>query len=283
MLPLGSYEHLCEKIPDSHEPLFDLSCKKGRRMSNNFSPEAQFIAERLLQAKYAFAFSGAGISLESGIPVFRGSQGLWQQYDPQILEIQYFRAYPEKSWPVIREIFYDHFAQAEPNPAHRVLADWEHQGFLQSVITQNIDNLHQKAGHHHVHEFHGTLNFLRCDHCGLRIKAEQVDLSQLPPVCSQCQNILRPDFVFFGEGIPAEPYHAALEAAQQADLIFVVGTTGEVMPASMIPRIAKDHGAFVVEINPETSLFSASISDVHLRAPAGEIFPELNRALQSLS
>jgi NAD-dependent deacetylase len=111
------------------------------------------------------AFTGAGISVESGIPPFRGSDGLWSKFDPVFLDIDYFHRYPERSWKLIKEIFYDFFGRAKPNAAHYALAAMERAGFLHSVITQNIDNLHQKAGSKEVYEFHGNSRYLICDSC----------------------------------------------------------------------------------------------------------------------
>jgi len=122
-------------------------------------------ADALRRAKRAVAFTGAGISVESGIPPFRGPDGLWSRYDPQVLDLSYFHAHPLESWQVIKEIFYDYFGRARPNEAHKALARLEQAGYLQGVITQNIDNLHQEAGSRHVVEYHGTSRYLTCTAC----------------------------------------------------------------------------------------------------------------------
>lgn len=221
-------------------------------------------ADLLLKAERAVAFTGAGISVESGIPPFRGEGGLWSSYDPVILDITYFRRNPLQSWQAIKEIFYDYFGRAKPNAAHRILADWEARGLIGAVITQNIDHLHRRAGSRNVLEFHGTSEYLVCDRCGRKRAASEADLSRLPPSCPGCGGILRPDFVFFGEPIPEPANSRSFREAETADLFLLVGTTGEIMPASLIPQIAKEHGASIIEINPDTTAFTNAIVDIHL-------------------
>ncbi|MBN2519655.1 MAG: NAD-dependent protein deacylase, partial [Bacteroidales bacterium] len=126
------------------------------------------------------AFTGAGISVESGIPPFRGENGLWSKYDPVFLDINYFHQYPEKSWPLIKEIFYDFFGEAKPNAAHYALAEMEQKNLLHSLITQNIDNLHQIAGSKQVYEFHGNSRNLICQKCLTYYTVQEIDLSNLP-------------------------------------------------------------------------------------------------------
>ena len=138
-------------------------------------------AEVIRKAKYAVAFTGAGISVESGIPPFRGENGLWNKVDPFFLEIEFFRKKPLQSWKKIKEIFYDRLGNAEPNLAHEVLAKMEKRSFLESVITQNIDDLHQKAGSHYVYELHGTYKQLVCTECSSEFDMSFADLNYLPP------------------------------------------------------------------------------------------------------
>ncbi len=225
-------------------------------------------ADLLNQAQHITVFTGAGISVESGIPPFRGAEGLWSKYDPTILEITYFYRHPEHAWQVIKEIFYDYFGKAQPNAAHYILAKWEKNGRVKTVITQNIDYLHQEAGSQNVLEFHGTSRFLRCDQCGFRQDAKQVNLDQLPPLCPKCNQVLRPDFVFFGEPIPEPAQSLSFNEAELADLFLVIGTTGEIMPASLIPQRAKERGTKIIEINPQPSNFTTTITDVFLAEKA---------------
>jgi NAD-dependent deacetylase len=219
------------------------------------------------QARSAVAFTGAGISVESGIPTFRGKDGLWSRYDPKILDIDYFQAHPEESWRTIKEIFYNYMGDhAKPNRAHRFLAELEDQGILKGVITQNIDNLHQEAGSRNVIEFHGTAKTLLCMQCNEAYDFMTIDLSQLPPHCPKCAGLLKPDFVFFKEPIPEKAYQASIELSQKADLYIIIGTTGEIMPASQIPYLAKQ--ADVIEINIEPSAYTSTITDLFLKDKA---------------
>lgn len=228
-------------------------------------------AEIIKQSKYPIAFTGAGISVESGIPPFRGSEGLWNKYDPQVLDLSYFLDNGEECWVYIREIFYDFFADAKPNQAHLVLAEMERQGRLKSVITQNIDNLHYEAGSNNVHEFHGNSKRLKCLRCGKVHEVSDVNLKKLPPFCPDDGEILKPDFIFFGEGIPPNAYTNSFAEAEKTDVCLIIGSTGEVTPASYVPRTAKQNGAVIIEINPEDTLFTSQITDIHLQGKASEI------------
>ena len=219
-------------------------------------------------AKRITAFTGAGISVESGIPPFRGKTGLWSKYDPIVLDINYFINNSKKSWEVIKEIFYDFFGKASFNDAHKGLAIMEENGYLHDIITQNIDNLHQEAGSKNVYEYHGTCQNLICVKCGENYHFKDVSLEKLPPFCKKCGNLLKPDFIFFGEGIPSKPANKADDDAKNSDLFIVIGTTGEIMPASMIPYIAKNNGAKIIEINIQKSAYTNSITDVFLRDKA---------------
>jgi NAD-dependent deacetylase len=239
----------------------------------------QRAAEAVCAGKHVVAFTGAGISVESGIPPFRGANGLWSKYNPQSLDISFFLANPEASWRVIREIFYQTFEKAEPNAAHTGLAKLEERGLLKAVITQNIDNLHRRAGSRTVIEFHGNSSTLVCVDCTTTYDASQTDLSTLPPTCCSCGAILKPAFVFFGEPIPHQAYARAFLEAERADVLLVIGTTGEVMPAALVPRIAKSKGATLIEINPEESNFTREITDIFLEAKAAEAMPRLLEAL----
>jgi NAD-dependent deacetylase len=235
--------------------------------------------EILKKSKHTTAFTGAGISVESGIPPFRGPDGLWSKYDPEVLDIDYFHRYPLESWKVIKEIFYDFFAVASPNPAHKALAHMEKNGLLSAIITQNIDNLHQKAGSKKVIEYHGNSQKLICPHCQKHFTPDQIDLNKLPPVCADDGNVLKPDFVFFGEAIPGTAQLLSSEESQNAEVFLLIGTTGEVMPAAMIPGFAKDNGATIIEVNPEESHYTNQITDIFLKGKAGEILLELQHKL----
>jgi NAD-dependent deacetylase len=229
----------------------------------------------LKQSEYTTAFTGAGISVESGIPPFRGPEGLWSRYDPIVLDLDYFHKHALESWKVIKEIFYDFFGKASPNPAHKALAQMEKAGYLKNIITQNIDNLHQEAGSGEVIEFHGNSHTLVCTKCGKSYHLSEVNFDRLPVQCQACGGLLKPDFIFFGEGIPAKAYEKSIEAAQKADLFLVIGTTGEIMPASQIPVLAKQHGAKMIEINTEASNYTHGITDLFLQGKASVILTQL--------
>ena len=231
-------------------------------------------------SRRTIAFTGAGISVESGIPPFRGKDGLWGKYDPATFEIGYFQQYPGHAWEVMRDIFYELFGQVKPNTAHYVLAEMEAAGLLHGVITQNVDSLHHDAGSRTIHEFHGSLRKLVCLQCGAMVRAKQVDLSILPPLCSKCQGLLKPDAVFFGESIPGHAHRAAFGEAGRADVFIVVGTTGEVAPANMIPRLARQNGARIIEVNTEPSEYTDTVTHIFLQGPATAVLEQLMDTLQ---
>ncbi len=228
-------------------------------------------ANLIRKAKYTVAFTGAGISVESGIPPFRGENGLWNKFDPMFLEIEYFRKKPRQSWKKIKEIFYDSLGDTQPNIAHEVLAKMEGRSFLESIITQNIDHLHQKAGSRYVYELHGTYKQLVCTECGSEFDMSFADLKFLPPTCFICKGILKPDMVFFNEQIPPFAKKRSFEEAKKADLLIIIGTNAEVLPAAEIPVVAKEHGAKIIEINIEETHFTRELTDIFLKGKASEM------------
>jgi len=239
-------------------------------------------AELIKNAKHVTAFTGAGISVESGIPPFRGENGLWSKFDPIFLDINYFRQNPLKSWKLIKEIFYDFFGKAKPNAAHLALSKMEKSGYLNSVITQNIDNLHQVARSKKVYEFHGTSRNLICTNCNKIYFAKNIDLSHLPPKCEKCGTVLKPDFVFFAEPIPEPTRTESFAEAERADVFILIGTTGEIMPASIIPIEAKRNGVKIIEVNIQQSNYSNTITDVFLEGKATEIMEKLLKSLENI-
>ncbi len=231
-------------------------------------------------ANHLIAFTGAGISVESGVPPFRGPDGLWSSFDPRYLELSYFRRHPDECWRILKQIFYEHFAAARPNDAHHVLARLEQQGLLEAVITQNIDNLHQLAGSEKVIEFHGNTSDLLCLSCGEITVADPEILEVLPPRCS-CGGILKPDCIFFGESIPQEAWLDSRREIEVADAVLIVGSTGEVYPAASLPYQAAENGARILEINPEQSNFTYTISDVFVALPAGRALTRVEGLLRA--
>lgn len=227
-------------------------------------------------------FTGAGISVESGIPPFRGDDGLWSKYDPIFLDINFFYRNPEKSWQLNKEIFYDFFGQSNPNQAHFIIARLERKGLVNTVITQNIDNLHQKAGSKNVIEFHGTSRLLTCIICQQQIDFKKELLEDLPPLCPECNGLLKPDYVFFGEPIPEKASIESFREADLSDLFIIIGTTGEIQPASLIPYQAARNGAKILEINTQNSNYTNTITDIFLQGKATKVMMNLEKQLNEL-
>ncbi|MGM0446518.1 MAG: SIR2 family NAD-dependent protein deacylase [Bacillota bacterium] len=233
----------------------------------------------LKQKKHITVFTGAGISVESGIPPFRGKDGLWEKYDPYFLHINYFLNNPKKSWELNKKLFYSMFSECKPNRAHQVVADLEKKGFVDAVITQNIDNLHQEAGSKNVYEFHGTYKKLVCTECEEKVAFKEEYLKDLPPRCDKCDGLLKPDYIFFGEGIPQKAYQASIKESETADVFLVIGTTGEVTPASLIPNFASKNGATIIEVNIERSNFTNKITDFFIQGKATAVMDKLYEKL----
>jgi len=230
-------------------------------------------------ARYAIAFTGAGISVDSGIPAFRGEGGLWNSHHPIYLEIDFFSKKPLQSWIKIKEIFYDNLEDAHPNIAHEVLAKMEERSFVESIITQNIDSLHQQAGSKKVYELHGNLKKLICTECSSEYDISFADLNYLPPTCYVCKGVLKPDIVFFNEPIPAYAKKKSLEEVNKTDLMLIIGTQAEVLPAAEFPLIAKKNGAKIIEINIKKSHLTGTVTDIFLKGKATEILSEIGELL----
>lgn len=235
-------------------------------------------AARLLSAaRRAVALTGAGVSVPSGIPDFRSPGGLWKRFDPlEVATLTALRANPAAVWEFMAEAL-DLFGRARPNPAHMALAGLERRGVLAGVITQNIDGLHQAAGSRAVVEFHGSAGRFHCMDCGQpRDRAAVAGLlaRALPPRCPDCGGVVRPEVVFFGEGIPPRAVAKSRELLAGADLALIVGTSGEVAPANAIPfRVARAGGA-VVEINLGPTEYG-DLADVRLDAPVEVVLPRI--------
>lgn len=241
--------------------------------------EIEKAANLLKQSKHAIVLTGAGISVESGIPPFRGVDGIWAQYDPIVLDLNYFLKNPEISWPVLKKLFYDPYGKAKPNQAHYALARLEKKGVIKTVITQNIDNLHQEAGSQNVYEFHGTLQSLKCLECDTEYTLQEVNLNPTVPRCQKDKGLLKPNFVFFSEGIPPVVATQSFTEAMRTDVVLVIGTTGEVMPACAIPYEAQKNGAKIIEINPNKSNYTDMVTNVFLNGKATEMMGTLERHL----
>lgn len=230
-------------------------------------------ASAIVKSNLTLALTGAGVSVDSGIPDFRGAGGLWSRYDPsEYATIEAFRNNPEKIWHMLRELE-ELVLGAEPNATHFGLGELERIGCLDCVITQNIDNLHQAGGSRDVIEYHGNGSTLSCIWCGSTRSARETR-GVYPPICL-CGKILKPDIVMFGEMISGEALNRSFHLASRAGALLVIGTSATVSPANTIPSIAKQNGAFIIEINTERTHLTEYMSDVFIQGRAGEIVESL--------
>jgi len=243
----------------------------------------QKAAQILVNARHCTAFTGAGISVESGVPPFRGENGLWNKHDPMTFDIRYFNENTGESWAAVRDIFYDLFGQVQPNAAHYALAELEARGLVKAVITQNVDNLHRDAGSRTVYEFHGSLKQILCLDCRKRVPVAEVDMDCLPPACAVCGGTLKPDVIFFGESIPEPAATRSFEEAQKTDCMVLIGTTGTVAPANMIPSQAKSANAIIIEINPVPSEYTRGVTDIFLQDKATTAMEKLMDEIDALT
>jgi len=235
-------------------------------------------------ARRIVAFTGSGISAESGIPTYRGVGGIWSEYDPdKYANIDYFMHDPTYYWSFFRDVRYDKLVKSEPNRAHIALAELEKDRALTDVITQNIDGLHQAAGSGRVIELHGNTRIIICLDCGAEYDYEDVRRQvekEMPPKCAKCSGLLKPKVVFFGEGLPADALHAAAGASGSCDLFIVVGSSLVVYPAAGFPVMAKQNGAKLIVINlGETGM--EGIEDVRIDEKATVAFENIMSQLQS--
>ena len=225
-------------------------------------------------ARHMLAFTGAGISAESGIPTYRGDDGLWNKYDPaRFANIDNFFNEPAYYWNFFREVRYPAISQATPNRAHAALAELERRGILKAVITQNIDGLQQAAGSSNVLELHGNTRRIICLQCHRQYAMEEVYqllATRLPPACTACSGTLKPDVVFFGERLPADVLQKAITEAQACDLFLVVGSSLVVQPAAGLPVAAHRNGARVVIINRDPTPLDR-IADLVFHERAAEV------------
>lgn len=246
--------------------------------------EARRLAQLLAESRYAVVFTGAGVSTESGIPDFRGPSGLWRRVPPEVFTIDYFVERPLEVWRLFTELFYS-FKDAKPNPAHYAIARLEELGAVKSVITQNIDGLHQAAGSRRVIELHGNLRWARCMSCGRRLPLDEAVSEAREgrlPRCPGCSGLLKPDAVFFGEPLPEETLEEAFREARRADLVLVVGSSLSVYPAAYIPEYAWRRGARLAIVNLEPTPLD-HLATVVARRRAGELLPMVVRELERLA
>lgn len=234
------------------------------------------LATDIKNAKHIVAFTGAGISAESGIPTYRGEGGLWTKYDPsKYASIGYFLQNPSYYWNFFKDVRYPILKKVKPNKAHLALVEMENAGKLKTVITQNIDGLHQEAGSSSVIELHGTTRTIICMDCSKKYTIGEAFIKlekQIPPLCSECNGILRPDVIFFGEMLDPEILRDAYAAAASCDLLLAVGSSLVVYPAADIPMRAKQAGAKLAIINIDSTPLD-SVADYVINDAAGKFLP----------
>jgi NAD-dependent deacetylase len=259
----------------------------------------QRAAQDLIKARYGIALTGAGISTESGIPDFRGANGIWTknpEAEMKAYEVyEQFRANPKVYWEerldprgsmsrlfsILGEI-----GKAQPNPGHYALAELEKMGILRCVITQNVDGLHQKAGSKTVIEYHGGINKFRCIECNRRFNKDDLNLEKLkkegrlPPHC-QCGGVIKDDGVFFGEPIPSDVLQRSQREALKCDLMLICGTSAVVHPFASLPQMVGP-GTIIIEMNAERTPLTGRISSYLIQGKTGEILPKIvERAKQT--
>lgn len=245
-------------------------------MNDNLASSA---ADILARVDRVAVVTGAGVSAESGVPTFRGQDGLWRQYRAETLATpEAFERDPKLVWE-----WYDWrrglIAPVEPNPGHQVLAAWQDLFTGFSLITQNVDGLHAKAGSRDVVELHGNIWKLRCTREGTVSEVRGSPLPQLPPVCPSCGATLRPHVVWFGESLDPAVLERAFRLSESCQAMLVIGTSSVVQPAASLPLAAARAGAKIVEINPEPTPLTPH-ADVFLAGRSGEILPALDRLLR---
>ena len=229
------------------------------------------LKSRLSPERRVVVLTGAGVSAESGVPTFRGEDGLWKKFRPEELAtFDAFLANPELVWEWYqyrRELI----EKVKPNPAHYALAEFQKYFKDITLITQNVDGLHQRAGCSNVIELHGNIKRNRCLKCGKVLETLEIKAEEIPPRC-QCGGKIRPDVVWFGEMLPQDALRVAFEVSSSCDLFFSLGTSAVVHPAASLPVMAKKSGAYLVEVNTESTELSY-LSDELLLGKAGEVMP----------
>ena len=271
-------------------------------------------ARELIRSRYAVALTGAGFSTESGIPDFRGPSGIWSK-NPEAermayISYEHFLENPKSWWEerLTGPSLLGDLERAMPNPGHYALADLEKIGILKSVITQNIDGLHEKGGTENIVEYHGSILKLRCAVCSARFHRDEFDLAKLmrdnllPPHCPECGSIMKTDVVLFGEPIPSDVVRKSLEKVQKCDLMLICGTSAVVYPFANLPRMARQRklesfampetgpysgkgspDVIIIEINADpTPLTKEGLSDYLIQGKTGEILPKILEEVKKL-
>jgi NAD-dependent deacetylase len=243
--------------------------------------------DAIMRARHVIALTGAGLSVESGIPPFRGPGGLWTKHgEPPMNGFQRFLADPKQAWQdrltphgPMRELW-DALAAARPNPGHVALADLEALGVLKALITQNVDDLHRQAGSKRLLEIHGNATLVRCLECVARFPNDAIRIDVLPPTCPRCRGLLKSDTVSFGEPIPPDVLRGCQDEAERADCVLVAGTSATVYPAAQFPISVHERGGTLIEVNPHPSEIT-SLCSVSLRAESGLALPQLAQRVRA--
>ncbi len=240
------------------------------------------LKKALSGARRIAVFTGAGISAESGVPTFRGNEGIWKKFKPdELATFSGFLKNPELVWEWYR-LRKEVMTTVRPNAGHLAIVSLE-RFYRVTVITQNVDNLHRRAGSSVVHELHGNIERNYCTGCGKFYTDAELHLAETAvPRCAKCSGAVRPDVVWFGEFLPEQAWNAAVEAARWADIFFCVGTSGVVYPAASLPSVAKQAGAMVVEINVEPTELTPAM-DESLFGAAGDVLPRIVREVESIT
>jgi NAD-dependent deacetylase len=258
---------------------------EGRfELTESIDAEIRRAAEVIVGAEHVLSLTGAGISVESGIPPFRGPGGLWTKHgEPPLDGYQRFMADPKAAWEERlnpteswSKGLRDTLASGAPNAAHLALAEMERRGFLHALITQNIDDLHRQAGSRALLEIHGNASLLRCLDCVARYQLHEIhiDPAQLPPKCPKCGGIVKGDTVQFGEPIPADVLRECYAATERSDCVLVVGTSATVYPAAQFPLEVARRGGSVIEVNLYESELTP-LTTISLRGPGGAVMDRL--------
>ena len=240
----------------------------------------QLASDLIKHSHHSVVLTGAGISTPSGIPDFRSpGTGLWTKYLPmEVASLSAFRYNPELFYQWLHPLV-QHMLSARPNPAHYSLAQLEENGFIELIITQNIDGLHSRAGSKNVIEVHGTLNSLTCIKCFIQVPSELIIQEYIDncliPHCQICGGILKPDVILYEEQLPIKTWIKAEEACRKCDLLIVAGTSLEVMPSAKLPVLALDNDASLIIIN-KTNTYIDVRADIIIRADVADIFPQIS-------
>ncbi len=246
----------------------------------NSEEHYRLAAKLIRKSNYTVAFTGSGISAESGIPTFRGSNGLWSKIDPmKVATPEAFHRDPYFVWEWYR-LRINKILHTKPNQAHKILAKWEEKDIIKYVITQNVDNLHREAGSKKIIELHGNILRIRCINCTHKEEITK-KLDSTVPRCSVCGSIMRPDVVWFGEALDPIILANAFDIARKSDLMLVIGTSAQVYPAAAIPIEAWRNGAKIIEINPEETSIS-NYAEISFRDKATYALIKIDKELSKL-